>query len=62
MANIEPRIEQFQKIAAEYEIISLLATTDFRRDMYSALACQYRQLAENRQAYDPEMLLTVRCG
>lgn len=52
MANFEQAIEQYQKIAAEYEIISLLATTDFRRDMYEMLAFQYRQLAEGRHLQD----------
>lgn len=62
MSDSEQRIEQYQIAAAECEMISLLATTDFRRDMYELVASQYRQLAEDRRVEDLAMTLTAQCG
>jgi hypothetical protein len=62
MSMTEQVVEQYQIAAAEYEIISQLATTDFRRDMYELLASRFRQLAADRQQEGSRMTPTASRG
>jgi hypothetical protein len=59
MSITERVIEQYQIAAAEYEIISHLATTDFRRDMYELLASRFRQLAADHRQEEARMTPTA---
>ena len=59
MIITERGTEQYQIAAAEYEIISRLATTDFRRDMYELLASKYRQLAADHPCEGSRMTPTA---
>ncbi|MBP0115598.1 MULTISPECIES: hypothetical protein [Bradyrhizobium] len=51
MTHLEDRLERFETLTAECELIAKLATDSTKREFYLRLAEQYRQLAgDMRQA------------
>ncbi|WP_314958561.1 hypothetical protein [Bradyrhizobium cosmicum] len=51
MTDLENRLERFETLTAECELIAKLATDNTRREFYLKLSDQYRQLAvDMRQA------------
>ncbi|WP_407119211.1 hypothetical protein [Bradyrhizobium sp. LMG 9283] len=51
MTHLEDRLERFETLTAECELIAKLATDSTKREFYLRLAEQYRQLAADmRQA------------
>lgn len=51
MTELEDRLERFETLTAECELIAKLATDSTRREFYLKLAEQYRELAvDTRQA------------
>ncbi|WP_168213678.1 hypothetical protein [Bradyrhizobium cosmicum] len=51
MTDLEDRLERFETLTAECELITKLATDSTKREFYLKLAEQYRQLAiDLRQA------------
>ncbi len=51
MTELEDRLERFETLAAECELITKLATDSSKREFYLKLSEQYRQLAvDMRQA------------
>jgi hypothetical protein len=51
MTELENRLERFETLTAECELITKLATDSKKRDFYLKLSEQYRQLAvDMRQA------------
>ncbi|WP_164940612.1 hypothetical protein [Bradyrhizobium zhanjiangense] len=54
MTHLEDRLERFETLSAECELIAKLATDSTKREFYLKLAEQYRQLAvDMRQAIAP---------
>ncbi|WP_198028268.1 hypothetical protein [Bradyrhizobium sp. WSM1743] len=45
MTHLEDRLERFETLTAECELIAKLATDSTKREFYLRLAEQYRQLA-----------------
>lgn len=45
MTELEDRLERFETLTAECELIAKLATDNTRREFYLKLSEQYRQLA-----------------
>lgn len=45
MTDVEDRLERFETLTAECELITKLATDSTKREFYLKLAEQYRQLA-----------------
>lgn len=45
MTNLEDRLERFETLTAECELIAKLATDSTKREFYLKLGEQYRQLA-----------------
>jgi hypothetical protein len=45
MTELEDRLERFETLAAECELITKLATDSNKREFYLKLSEQYRQLA-----------------
>lgn len=45
MTNLEERLERFETLTAECELIAKLATDGARRELYLRLAVQYGELA-----------------
>jgi hypothetical protein len=51
MTELENRLERFETLTAECELIARLATDSTKRELYLKLSEQYRQLAvDMRQA------------
>ncbi|WP_165405945.1 hypothetical protein [Bradyrhizobium genosp. SA-3] len=51
MTHLEDRLERFETLSAECELIAKLTTDSTKREFYLKLAEQYRQLAmDTRQA------------
>ena len=51
MTDLEDRLERFETLTAECELITKLATDSSKREFYLKLSEQYRQQAEDmRQA------------
>jgi hypothetical protein len=51
MTDLEDRLERFERLTAECELITKLATDSRKREFYLKLSEQYRQLAvDMRQA------------
>ncbi|MCK1540899.1 hypothetical protein IVA87_25855 [Bradyrhizobium sp. 147] len=51
MTHLEDRLERFETLTAECELIAKLATDSAKREFYLNLGEQYRQLAvDTRQA------------
>lgn len=51
MTELEDRLERFETLTAECELITKLATDSTKREFYLKLSEQYRQLAQDmRQA------------
>jgi hypothetical protein len=51
MTDLQDRLEQFETLTAECELIAKLATDSTKREFYLKLSEQYRQLAlDMRQA------------
>lgn len=51
MTELQDRLERFETLAAECELITKLATDSAKREFYLKLSEQYRQLAaDTRQA------------
>jgi hypothetical protein len=44
MTDLEARLERFEKLAIECEIIGKLALDGAKRELYSRLALRYREL------------------
>ena len=44
MADLEYRLERFETLAAECELIAKLATDGTKRELYLRLALRYREL------------------
>ena len=45
MTDLEGKLERFETLAAECELIAKLATAKAKRELYSRLALHYRELA-----------------
>jgi hypothetical protein len=45
MTDLEGKLERFETLAAECELIAKLATDDAKRELYLRLALHYRELA-----------------
>ena len=45
MTDLQARLERFETLAAECELIVKLATDQAKRDLYLRLALHYRELA-----------------
>jgi hypothetical protein len=45
MTDLEGKLERFETLAAECELIAKLATDKAKRELYSRLALHYRELA-----------------
>ena len=45
MTDLEAKLERFETLAAECELIAKLATDDGKRELYLRLALHYRELA-----------------
>jgi hypothetical protein len=47
MTDLEAKLERFETLAAECELIAKLATDGAKRELYLRLALHYRELAED---------------
>jgi hypothetical protein len=47
MTDLEARLERFETLAAECELIVKLATDGAKRELYLRLAMHYRELADD---------------
>lgn len=47
MINLEAKLEGFETLAAECDLIGRLATDKAKRDLYMRLGLHYRELAED---------------
>jgi hypothetical protein len=47
MADLEYRLERFETLAAECELIAKLATDGTKRELYLRLALHYRELVDD---------------
>jgi hypothetical protein len=47
MTDLEAKLERFETLAAECELIAKLATDGAKRELYLRLAMHYRELADD---------------
>lgn len=47
MTDLEAKLERFETLAAECELIAKLATDGAKRELYLRLALHYRELADD---------------